>query len=223
MKKLCMLLMVLCSCFVLVNGAEAISTFVTLCVEGDGCMDDATTQTDGFGCLIFLDSDDVCLYRYESSSSATETAESPCKSVVQPQSGTGRWILSGFVAGYVDAAGEYTETDTDVNVTVSGNSHTYFNNHASAITYNLPADVEVVSGKGKMFCFRNLLAQAMTVNPDDADYFNYNTDGAMAMGEALVSTGAIGEMLCVQGMNDGSNDYWVTFGMSGVWAQETPP
>jgi hypothetical protein len=124
----------------------------------------------------------------------------------------------------LDAPVAYTETDTDVNVTIGAtvNAHTYYNNHASAITYNLPADPEDGSGNGKIFCFRNLVAQAMTINPDDADYIHYDTTGAIAVGEAIVSTGAIGEYVCVQGMDDGSNDYWVTYGINGTWAEETP-
>lgn len=118
--------------------------------------------------------------------------------------------------------GEYIETDTDVNVTVTGENRLFLNNHASAITYTLPADVITITGSGKVFCFRNLVAQAMTVDLNISDYFNYDTDGVMTAGEHLISTGAIGEFICVSGFNDGSNDYWITWGTSGTWAQETP-
>lgn len=135
---------------------------------------------------------------------------------------TGVLAVTGLSSDYADSGVAYTETTTDTNEAVSGNGRTYFNNHASTITYTLPAEPETSSGNGKVFCFRNMQANAMTVDPAAGDVFHYNTDGAMAAGEALISTGAIGEFLCVMGMDNAGTDTWVTFGISGTWAQETP-
>jgi hypothetical protein len=126
-------------------------------------------------------------------------------------------------ADAVDGGTNFTRHATDVfPFGMTGNSHIYYAEYAGSMTYNLPAEPETKSGTGKVFCVRNLVAQVIELNPDDADYIEYDTTGPIAVGEAIVSTGAIGEYVCVQGMDDGSNDYWVTFGINGTWAEETP-
>lgn len=104
-------------------------------------------------------------------------------------------------------------SSTAATITVAGNAGIYFNGDDDAIAFNLPADPS-----GKTFCFRNLYAKAITVNPDDSDYIQLGAKKA-AQGEAVVSTGAADELICLVGL-DTSN--WVSMGKAGTWAEESP-
>lgn len=107
---------------------------------------------------------------------------------------------------------------TDATVTVAGSSAIYLNADDDVIAFNLPASPIDGSGNGKAFCFRNLYARAMTINPDDSDYIQKGATKA-AQGEAIVSTGAADELMCLIGI-DASN--WVSMGQIGTWAEESP-
>ena len=131
---------------------------------------------------------------------------------------TGDWVTTGYMEGGVRTV----ETTTDVNITVSGSSALYINNHASTIEYTLPADPETDGGDSKTFCFRNRQTSAITVTPAAGDVIELaGTDAAAA--ESIVSEGAKGEFICVQGFDDGGTDRWVSWGYSGTWAEATPP
>jgi len=102
---------------------------------------------------------------------------------------------------------------TAATVTVSGTNQFYVNNDDDAIEFDLPADPT-----GNMFCFRNRYAQAITIDPNGTDVITM-TDTAASAGEAVVSTGAADEYICLAGV-DTSN--WIGMGIVGTWAEETP-
>jgi len=106
---------------------------------------------------------------------------------------------------------------TTATVTVSDtctHKGVFYNGDNDAITFNLPA-----AAAGKAFCFNaNTFLQVVTVNPDDADIIIFDGTAASA-GEAIVSSGAAGEFLCLHGRDDST---WFEWGFGGTWAQETP-
>jgi len=125
--------------------------------------------------------------------------------------------------GYVDAGVRTVETTTDVDVTVTGSSAIHINNHASAINYTLPADPETAGGDSKCFCFRNRQAQVITITPAAGDVIELEGTDATAA-EAIVSVGAVGEFICLQGFDDAGTDRWVSWGQNAAasWAEATP-
>ena len=131
--------------------------------------------------------------------------------------------LTGDLAttGYIEGGVRTVETTTDVNVTVTGSSAIYINNHASTIEYTLPADPETDGGDSKTFCFRNRQANVITITPASGDVIELaGTDASAA--ESIVSAGAKGEFICLQGFDDAGTDRWVSWGYSGTWAEATP-
>lgn len=121
-----------------------------------------------------------------------------------------------ITTGHVNSGTRFIETTTDINVTVDGSSGIYINNHASAITYTLPADPETAGGDSKIFIFRNRQANAITITPAAGDVIEL--DGAdETAGETIVSTGAIGEMATLVGFDDGGTDRWIVFSTNGTW------
>lgn len=123
--------------------------------------------------------------------------------------------LNMITTGYIDGETRVTVKTTSTSpVTVTGSARAYFNNHASVVQYNLPADAS-----GKAFCFRSMVDYTITVAPNGADYIIVGDDNSASVGEAWKSSGAKGEFLCLVGMTD---TYWVSFGYSGSWAEATP-
>lgn len=119
-----------------------------------------------------------------------------------------------ITTGYVDG-GILVTKSTDATVTVTGMSGYYVNADDDVIAFNLHG-----TPTNKGFCFANMLyAKAITVNPDDADYIVMDGIAGEA-GEAVVSTGAADEQLCVIGVDA---SYWKVTSKVGTWAQETPP
>jgi hypothetical protein len=103
---------------------------------------------------------------------------------------------------------------TDATITVSGMTKYYVNSDDDVIAFNLPADPT-----NRAYCFGNMLyARAITLNPDDADYVVDGND-TLAAGEALISSGAKQDQLCVVGIDA---SYWRVTSKVGTWAQETP-
>lgn len=121
--------------------------------------------------------------------------------------------LNLATTGTIDGKIIITESSSSP-VTVAGMSGFYTNASDSVKTFNLPADPT-----GRAYCFANTLyARALTINPDDADYI-LMSGTAGAAGEAIVSTGAATEMVCLVGIN---TSYWRVTAKDGTWAQESP-
>lgn len=119
--------------------------------------------------------------------------------------------LNFVTTGYIDG-GVLVSKVTDATITVSGMSIFYVNADDDAIAFNLPA-----AATNKAYCFANALyAQAITVNPDDADYIINGTTAGGA-GKHIVSTGAKDEMICVVGIDA---EYWRVTTKVGTWALE---
>jgi len=130
------------------------------------------------------------------------------------QDGTTTLTFTGSldVSGTID--GQTTiNLETDATITVAGNSALYVNNDDDAVEFDLPADPT-----GSCFCFRNRYAQAITIDPNGTDIITM-TDTAAAAGEAIVSTGAADEYICLVGV-DTSN--WLGLGKVGTWNEEVP-
>ncbi len=107
-----------------------------------------------------------------------------------------------------------TYESTTATITVAGASGVYYNNDNDVIEFDLPA-----AATGKQFCFNAFTyAQVITIDPDGTD--TITLDGTTAAGgEAIVSSGAAGESVCVQGKADA---IWVAFGPVGTWAEASP-
>jgi hypothetical protein len=145
------------------------------------------------------------------------TTDNEIKIGVGLSSGANLLTLTGM--GF-NAGSNYTETDTDVNVTIGSEvySHLYINNHASAITYQLPDDPETVSGVSKTFCFRNRVAQVITISPGAGDVIELDGADESASEDINNDTAeAIGDFICLQGWDDGATDRWAQWGQSGSW------
>jgi len=104
---------------------------------------------------------------------------------------------------------------TDATVTVSGKRAVYINNDDDAIEFDLPADPT-----NCFFCFRNRYARAITIDPEASDYIILGGTAASA-GEAIVSTGAASEFICLVGID---SSYWMSMQMDSAssWSEETP-
>lgn len=104
---------------------------------------------------------------------------------------------------------------TTATVTVSGNRANYVNNDDDVIEFDLPADPE-----NCFFCFLNRYAQVITIDPDDADYIILEGTTADA-GEAIVSSGAAGEFICLFGLD---SEYWFSMESDSAssWAEASP-
>jgi hypothetical protein len=139
--------------------------------------------------------------------------------VSDPTTLTTDWVTTGYVEG----GSRTVETTTDVDVTVTGSAAFFINNHASAINYTLPADPETAGGDSKVFCFRNRQAQVITITPTAGDVIELEGTDAAAS-EAIVSVGAVGEFICLQGFDDAGTDRWVSWGQNAAaaWAEATP-
>ena len=124
-------------------------------------------------------------------------------------------ITTGYFDGGINVR---KVTDATVTVaTLTPMSGYYVNADDDAIAFNLPADP---TNKG--YCFANLLyAQAITVNPDDADIIIMDgNDASAAAGETIVSSGAKTDAVCVIGIDA---TYWRVTAKTGTWAEGTPP
>jgi hypothetical protein len=121
---------------------------------------------------------------------------------------TGSLVATGTINGGVSV----TPSDT-ATVAVSGMHGYYLNNDNDAIEFDLPAAVV-----NMRFCFRNLYAQAITIDPDASDTIMLGATTASA-GEAIVSTGAATEYICLVGT---SASTWVSMESIGTWAEESP-
>ncbi|KKM91885.1 hypothetical protein LCGC14_1223980 [marine sediment metagenome] len=122
--------------------------------------------------------------------------------------GTTTILLTGMT---FDATGPHLATTSDV-VTVSGNTGVYYNADNDVQEYDLPA-----AANGKTFCFNSdTFAQVITIDPDDSDTITLVgvTD---SVGDAIVSSGAVGESICLHGLSDSR---WVAWGPVGTWAAE---
>jgi hypothetical protein len=98
--------------------------------------------------------------------------------------------------------------------TVSGNSGYYYNAIAGVIEFDLPADPT-----GTAFCFNSYTnAQVVTIDPNGTDVITLNGTAASA-GEAIVSSGAVDEFICLHGVNTTT---WISWGSKGTWAEATP-
>lgn len=85
----------------------------------------------------------------------------------------------------------------------------------AAITLELP---EVMASAGYNCCFYGTGVNALTIDPNAAD--SITLDGTAASnGEAIVSSGAAGDKICV--VNHAGTG-WITMGKAGTWAEETP-
>ena len=132
---------------------------------------------------------------------------------------TTRLLLNGM---YLDAGAGYVETTTDVDVTIGAgvNSMIYVNNHASAIDYNLPAEPESAAGVSKIFCFKNRVAQVISIVSAAGDEFEWEGTDTSGGAQTAASTGAVGEFVCLQGIDDGGTDFWLSWGVNGTWGIE---
>jgi len=94
-------------------------------------------------------------------------------------------------------------------VTVEGESGYYYNSDDDAIEFDLPADPT-----DKEFCFHTYIrAQVVTIDPNGTDVIIL--DGAAETGgEAIVSSGAAGEYICLHGINSTT---WVNWFKGGTW------
>jgi hypothetical protein len=90
----------------------------------------------------------------------------------------------------------------------------FYNGTNSAKEFDLPA-----AASGKLYCFKSgIYAQVLTISPDASDAIVLGGTAASA-GEAIVSSGAAGESICVHGQSDST---WQTWGASGTWAESSP-
>jgi hypothetical protein len=110
-----------------------------------------------------------------------------------------------------------TSAPTAASVTVASTCSwkgTFYNSDNDAIGFSLPADPT-----GKEYCFHaGEFAQVITITPDASDYVTLDGTKA-AQGEAIVSSGAAGEFICIHGKDTGN---WYTWGYSGTWAEASP-
>lgn len=119
-------------------------------------------------------------------------------------------VTSIVIAAGIDFDGEVPHYEsTAATVTVSGNNGIYYNSDDDVIEFDLPA-----AAAGKQFCFHGYsYARAITIDPDDSDQILL--DGALeTAGEAIDSTGAANDFICLHGKSAG---VWVAWGSNGTW------
>lgn len=94
------------------------------------------------------------------------------------------------------------------------NQGIFYNGDNDAIEFDLPAAASL-----KSFCFHaGGFAQVITISPDAADTITLNGMTASA-GEGIVSSGVGSEFICLHGRDDSA---WVSWGVNGTWAEESP-
>lgn len=207
-------------------GATKFYGFTSTTGEGTGVDEiDGNDLSDGdLGFLILATGQDVCIYVVDTDAACGgNSAESPCPQYIVPDTNPGNicWVLTDLGADAVNlltnlVATGYVDAETNVflstgnPITVAGSSAVYINNDDDGIEFDLPA-----AASGKSFCFRNRYAQVITIDPDDSDYIILE-DTAASQGEAIVSTGAADEFMCVFGIDD---SYWMSMGYVGTWAE----
>jgi len=178
----------------------------TLGISGDGSSDAS---------IFFADNTtDEWEIKREETGNYFQIWESGVSAWLQITPATGAVAMAGSldVTGTID--GETVVTlSTDPTVAVSASNAVYLNNDNDAIEFDLPADPT-----GCTLCFRNRYAAAITIDPNGTDVITM-TDTAASAGEAIVSSGAVNEYICLVGV-DTSN--WIGLGKAGTWAEETP-
>lgn len=100
-------------------------------------------------------------------------------------------------------------SDSDNTQAVTGMSGYYFNGDDDAVEFDLPP-----AATGKQFCFdAYLYARVVTIDPDGNDIIVLG-GVAESAGEAIVSSGAVDESICLIGLSDA---IWVAKAGVGTW------
>lgn len=111
----------------------------------------------------------------------------------------------------------------NVMVTSDGTGSTLGTDECQGDLYILTASItmvlpEVTGADGYNCCFYGTGANALTIDPNAAD--EIILDGtAIGTGDAIVSTGAAGDKICV---TNHAATGWITSGKAGTWADESP-
>ena len=130
-------------------------------------------------------------------------------------------VLKPLSAPSIDAGTKYVIGGASP-VTIDADVCKQYFTSGSTRTYNLPAESKCQASSdttAKEFCFSAIGAYVLTINPDDADYM-YDTAGVkMSAGEALVSNGSGGEVICYFGTDVGGEDRWYIKSYAKTWAQ----
>ena len=77
---------------------------------------------------------------------------------------------------------------------------------------------------GKQICVTARGAYAITLDPNDSDVLSVGAFASLAAGEALVSSGALGDAICLVGRVSGENQLWTNKGYADAtsWPDPSP-
>lgn len=187
------------------------------CVDGSCTagkdLDDLTGMSDGDIALVPKDPTYGSLvYVYDDPSS---TGDDP-PWVIDPDSGTGEWILFDTTFGSIFGKMEVSN-ETSATVTVNDyDTGTYFANQDNdVIEFDLPSDPTDL-----VYCFGNShvtgtpVAQAITVDPNASDYIVLDGSVIYSAGEDITSSGDGKDNICLAGLD---SSYWKVTGYQGDW------
>jgi hypothetical protein len=190
------------------------------CVDGSCAagfdLDDLTGMVDGDGAVVPKDPTyGFLIYEYDDPSS---TGDDP-PWVIDPDSGTGEWILMGSTFESVFGKMEVSkETGATVTVNHYDTGTHFINDDDDDIEFDLPSDpTELV------FCFgddqdASTATSNITIDPDAADFIIFKGVVAAA-GEALISQDDAKDLMCLIGLD---SSYWKVISHKGAWAEASP-